>query len=390
LKLIIFLCLLISSNFANSECLYNKSNLFFTYDFNCYKNHTRLIKLKSNIYNIYFPIEIESNTIFDGNNSILISKLKYNDSIFNIRDKKNIVIKNLTIKSFGNFNESFSNGKFCGFSNNNSAININHSSNIEMENLNILGFNFGINIGSGYDKLVQNIVVKNSRFSNLGMSAIRVLYAKKVTIFNNKIEDILGNQTICTKNWINNAKFADGIYLENVESIEIYGNTIKNIKRIGIVFDNRVGPFGKLPISNNDAKIFNNKIYHFNDCRGTENNAGIWIEPWVGSNPGGIVNINIINNLIDNINSSSCKNRQYGIFDGANKSLIEYNIIRNINQNNPRSIGIRCSSGDCQIRKNIINHVYIGVYFNKNIESISWQIIDNNISSIHKEVIYEK
>ncbi len=353
------------------------------------KESNFVVKIPKKIYEIYTPILVPDNLVLDGNGATFVSHLSNDQAVFEIKSKSNINISNLNIIADGKFVSGDENLLSCGFSNSNTAINIDNSKNVKIYNVKIHGFGCGINIGSGYNKLVSNIYVGNSQFSQLGQSAIRVVYAKNIIIENNQIESILGNQTKCVKNWLDNSKFADGIYLENVESVIISKNFISNVKRIAIAFDNRANSLGVIPLPNHDILVNNNKIYNFNSCRGTENNAAIWVEPWQESTFAGIVNIDIKNNVIDNYGAVGCKKNQYGIFSGANKSIIENNSIKNINTNGKRSFGIRCAFGECLIINNNISNVNNGILL-MDIQNSSNITIKNVINSNERDVIYEK
>lgn len=353
---------------------------------------TKLIKIPERNYVISSPIILTSNSVFDGSNAIFISNLTNNKPMFLFESLNNVVIKNLRIIGNGAFLESSSQSvKLCGFSNGNSGLLLTNSKNIVITNISISGMEFGIFLNGSFQNPIINIDVNNNMLSNLGEAGIRVVYGKNIQISDNQIERVLGNQTPCMPNWISNSKFADGVYLENSESVFISKNTIKNVKRIGIVLDNRANSSGQLLVANNHVLIKNNIISNVNDCRGTENNAGIWVEPWQESrNINKIESIEILHNKIDNQGAITCNKYQLGIFSGADNSIVENNEISNFSQQGKRSVGIRCAYGNCNIVNNKIYNTNIGILLSDTAESISYQLENNQIHANFDSVVHNK
>ena len=185
--------------------------------------------------------------------------------------------------------------------------------------------------------------------------------------------------------------FGDGVYLENSESVVIIKNTIKNVKRIGIVLDNRANSSGQLLVANNHVLIKNNIISNVNGCRGTENNAGIWVEPWQDSrNKNKIASIQIEQNKIDNQYAITCSKYQFGIYSGADLSTIKNNYISNFSTQGNRSSGIRCAYGSCNIVNNKIYNTNIGILLSDTAESISYNLENNQIQANLESVVHNK
>lgn len=353
---------------------------------------TKLIKIPERNYVISSPIILTSNSIFDGNNATLVSHLTNNKPMFLFESLNNVVIKNLRIIGNGVFLESSSQSvKLCGFSNGNSGILLINSKNIVITNISISGMEFGVFLNGSFQNPIINIDVNNNTLSNLGEAGVRVIYGKTIQINDNKIERVLGNQTPCMPNWISNSKFADGVYLENSESVVIIKNTIKNVKRIGIVLDNRANSSGQLLVANNHVLIKNNIISNVNGCRGTENNAGIWVEPWQDSrNKNKIASIQIEQNKIDNQSAITCSKYQFGIYSGADLSTIKNNYISNFSTQGNRSSGIRCAYGSCNIVNNKIYNTNIGILLSDTAESISYNLENNQIQANLESVVHNK
>lgn len=337
----------------SSKCLEKKINNNELIEFGNY-NINQDIYINNSI-NINF-----NNIIFNTNNSLIINA-------------DNITIKNLTLNKI--------NGKFenYGWNNNIKGIYINHHKNINFLNLNIYNFNQGIEINNS-----DTIFVDNINLNNLGKSGISCHYSDNININNSYIQNILGNYNNTTD--INNSKFADGVYLLSCNNVNLYNNLFNNIIRIGIALEGEINQDKSPKFIGSKVKIYNNKFFLMQQSRGTEHNAGIWIEP-TENNTNFIakyINIDIENNKIDNLNSIIGNHYQYGIFNGGNNVIIKNNQITNyINKN---SIGIKCLL-DCSKTTNnyfINNNIAYSInqFLNKQeiIQDKKYELLDNQNS----------
>jgi hypothetical protein len=214
------------------------------------------------------------------------------------------------------------------------------SGHIIVRKLTVLG-----DFSGGNSTSFSSLVIANSSLASM-------------TSTNSYIQNILGNYNNTTD--INNSKFADGVYLLSCNNVNLYNNLFNNIIRIGIALEGEINQDKSPKFIGSKVKIYNNKFFLMQQSRGTEHNAGIWIEP-TKNNTNFIakyINIDIENNKIDNLNSIIGKHYQYGIFNGGNNVIIKNNQITNyINKN---SIGIKCLL-DCS--KIIDNYFIISIQY---------------------------
>ena len=240
------------------------------------------------------------------------------------------------------------------------------SGHIIVRKLTVLG-----DFSGGNSTSFSSLVIANSSLASM-------------TSTNSYIQNILGNYNNTTD--INNSKFADGVYLLSCNNVNLYNNLFNNIIRIGIALEGEINQDKSPKFIGSKVKIYNNKFFLMQQSRGTEHNAGIWIEP-TKNNTNFIakyINIDIENNKIDNLNSIIGKHYQYGIFNGGNNVIIKNNQITNyINKN---SIGIKCLLDCSKIIDNyfINNNVAYSInqLLNKQevIQDKKYELLDNQNS----------
>lgn len=348
-------CLNQTNNISN--CLQSKINLAVE------KKHK--FKLESGVYVLDNTLNIPSNFYLDGNNATLVVSQKNG---LKINSESNVVIKNLTLDGKGMFYNTpiqyQANKKLIGFSNLVDGVSIINSSNIQLINNKFIGLGRGI--VSVADNAIQlsNISIINNNFINLGMTGIFALNINKLIIQNNTIKDIWGNGVVSESiPLLNKSKFADGIYLGGSKNIIIKNNIISNIERIGIVLDNVYDKTLDIGMVNDNILIESNQISNLNSSRGTENNAGIWIEPIATKdNPKKYITNNVIikNNVISNLNANYITNHQYGIFAGGFNVNMEMNDISYF-----KDYGIYCVFGNIKLNNNKLKSNGVNLFKNK-------------------------
>lgn len=349
------------------SCVYNSTNdqsLCIQKFIDISAREQKLLYFKRGTLFISKPIVLRNNTNIVGNQTIF--KLNFSkpyQSAFLGKDLSNISINGIIISSQGVFlSKEFiskynGSGYAVGYTNQDKGISIyGRSSNISLKNMEISGVEKAIDIDNGdisSKRLVQNVVITNNQITNVGQSAIRIVNANWVTISNNTITGVLGNMDNSAGLKLANAKFADGIYLSGVTNASIGDNYISNVARIGIALEGAVVNH-KIINTNDNIKIIGNIIYNVNNCRGTENNAAIWVEPSatetnkLSYKTGTVV---IEKNLIDNsMNTSSCSHNQYGLFLGAKNNIVRNNKILNFTA--LRNYAINCNYGTIELRNN--------------------------------------
>lgn len=289
------------------------------------------------LYLISQPIILQSNTYIKAESAIIIPHLLDPiKSVFISNETYNITISGIIIRDngyysshlstmkTGNINESI---KYIGFSNLDVGINLAKSNNVVIKNCSFIGIHNGIKIEEA-----KHILIENNNFINLGVGAIKIIKSSFIQIKSNQINEVNGNTVIGIHAQIKNSKFADGIYLENIESALISNNNIQNIHRIAIVVEGANANSNTQPkFINTDIIITNNQIINVNNCTGTEYNAGIWIEPYNNKNNIYYKTLNVLisNNFINNKNALSCQHPQYGIRLGAYYNIVMNNHISN-------------------------------------------------------------
>lgn len=343
----------------SSICLQNMIDLAAS-------THKKLY-LREGILKISKPLFLKNDSYISGNNTVIEFKLdKPEKALFNGNSVNNLNISKLNIIGYGIFsNESFimpypklnkQYPKAIGFTNLDMGIKLlGNCKNININNLFITGVEHGIfikNVNSSNNK-TTNIKLFNNIIKNIGKSAVTVINSQNIIIKNNIIENVLGNMDYNKLPKLENSKFADGIYLNGVTNLKISNNKISNIRRIGIVVEGQLNESNLVLNPNDNVVITNNKISNFNKSRGTENNAGIWVEPL--NDKLNVIkyktnHITISNNIIDNQNAQLGTHKQYGIFLGALNSIVRKNII--LSSSNNKNIGIHCSFGNIYLRDN--------------------------------------
>lgn len=341
-----------------SDCLQSKINL-------AVKNGSNELKLESGVYLLDNTLSIPSNLSIDGNNATLVVSQKNG---LKISSQSNVIIKNLILDGKGLFyNQPIqyqANRQLIGFSNFVDGIYIINSSNIQLVNNKFIGLGRGVFIASNDATQVSNIYIGNNLFQNLGMTGVYALNVNKLTIKNNIIKDIWGNGIISESTpQLSKSKFADGIYLGGSRNVIIKNNVISNIERIGVVLDNIYDKTLDRGFTNDNILIEGNRISNLNSSRGTENNAGIWIEPIATKdNPKKYItnNVMIRNNIISNLDANYVINHQYGIFAGGFNVNIEMNDIRYF-----RDYGIYCKFGNINLKDNLLKDNGVNLFKNK-------------------------
>ena len=365
------------------------------------KQQAKEISIPYGVYFLTRALVIPANTNLNGNGAVLIPTFNnmFSAAIL-INGASNINIRDITIRGNGVFKtgslESTPNN-ICGFNLFTNGIQVVNSKNINISNMRISGLYNGIVVmGNDVDTLSENITLDNNVISNSGRSAITAVFVNKIVILRNRITGVLGNQVPCLVNWINNSKFADGIYLDSVRSTLVEENYISDVKRIGIVVEGRLNQDHKIAFVNKNISIIKNIVLNMNSCRGTENNAGVWVEP-CRSSPGNTCKINktidvrIESNYISNINATSCNLFQYGVLSGADNSMIRDNTISHFqNESKYKGVGIRCAVGNCEIVNNRFINNDVGVKVNSAFATVG-NINDRNLFIDNLEsIVYVK
>ncbi len=366
--------------------------------------------LGSGTYRITSSLVIPSNIKIIGKNTTLFLDSKVsNAKLIMITGESNIDISGINFTAGGLFSESVYASQFTnlkshsgiGFTNGFSAVFVSGcSKNISLTNNKFSGFDFGINHQTNCPFNSTKMFYNNNTFSNLGQAAVFIINGSNIQIKNNHIDSVLGNIVVNNSPNLADAKFADGIFVSGVNNVVIESNNISNIKRIGIVVERVYDKNLNQDIVNDKVQIINNKILNVNGSRGTECNAGIWVEAFATKNNPNYYRTNhvIINgNYIDNIGAESGAHIQYGIFSGGLNSVISNNIIKNftninlgpflnVNTNATNSSGgIYCVYGNQIINNNKLINNNVGILMNPSAYMSSYKIESNYFeSAIHQ------
>ena len=187
----------------------------------------------------------------------------------------NIEITGFIFDGLGTFSSNtfpnpYGGGNSVGFTNGQVGVQIsNGSTNVKVHHNTFTGLGRGVLFAD-----TTNNEITNNTFLNLGVVAV---YAERVTystINNNIIRGVLGNLTVAGDTNLANSKYADGVYLYDVQQVTVDDNVIENIIRIGVVLEGASPPVNV----NTGVVVSNNTIKNMNSCRGTEYNAAIWSE----------------------------------------------------------------------------------------------------------------
>ena len=343
------------------------------------KNNTT-IYFNNGILLISKPILLRHNTNLIGNKTIFKPNFtKSSQCVFYGDSVSGIIIKNIEITGNGRYlpnkfisnYTNFNHLSVIGYSNLDKGICISgKSSNVSLNNLKMSGVERGIEIDNGNinsNKLIHDVLISNNVIKNVGEVGIRVINTENVKINNNIVDRVLGNMDFSGDPKLANVKFADGIYLSGVKNADINFNQITDVRRIGIVLEGEEVNH-KVLNKNENVKIIGNKIYNVNNCRGTENNAAIWVEPSASaedkySYKTGTVTIE--NNMINNAqNATGCVNNQYGLFLGGKYNIVKNNTI--INFKALHNYAINCNYGKIILNNNKLNNNRSDMFINPN------------------------
>ena len=361
-------------------------------------------------YRITSSLIIPSNIKIVGKNTSLFLDSKIsNTKLLMINGESNIDISGINFIANGSFSESVYSNKFTnlksssgiGFTNGFSAVFISGcAKNISVTNNKFFGFDFGINHQTNCPQNARNLNYSHNNFSNLGQSAIFIINGSNIQIKNNKIDSVSGNIVVNNAPSLSDAKFADGIFISGVRDVVIESNNINNIKRICIVVERVYDKNLNQNVINDNITISNNHITNANGSRGTECNAGIWVEPFATKNNPNYYRTNhvVINgNYIDNIGAESGAHIQYGIFSGGLNTIIINNQIKNftnvsndiflnVQKNDLNSSGaIYCVYGHQVIKNNTMFNTNIGILKNPSAYLSSYQIESNVFIKVTKQ-----
>lgn len=353
-------------------------------------------------YLVSGALVLNSDFVLNGNQAtIYVRNSHLGGSVLRLHGNS-ITVRNLNINGQGYFKSSVE-SSCIGFTNNITGIFIeSHTHNIKILNNRINNLGYGVSALSESNNASNLITITDNSFNNIGHTAIYIVNSKAVLINRNKITNVVGNLVCAFKPnetpSIQRSIFADAIYIAGTHNAIIDSNYINNINRIGIVLE---GMFYNKPLDksvyNDNIIIKNNKIYNVHGSRGTENNAGIWVEPSANKNSPDQYfsnHISIVSNYIDNLGAESGAHIQYGIYAGANYNYIESNIIRNFNNTNlggflnivnhdPKSSGgIYCVNGNTVLLNNTVFNSNIGILFNPHAYISSYEIFNNKLESI--------
>lgn len=330
--------------------------------------------LGSGTYRITSSLVVSSNVKIIGKNTTLFLDSKVsNDKLIMITGESNIDISGINFTAGGLFSESVYASQFTnlksqsgiGFTNGFSAVFVSGcSKNISLTNNKFSGFDFGINHQTNCPLNSTKIFYNNNTFSNLGQSAVFIINGSNIQIKNNHIDSVLGNIIVNNAPNLADAKFADGIFVSGINNVVIESNNISNIKRIGIVVERVYDKNLNQNIINDNIFILNNHITNANGCRGTEYNAGIWVEGAHGNNESDVFSSNSViikGNYLKNQKALVGNHDQYGILTYAKKSVINQNFITGYNATN-NSYGILLGFGDNFITNNTMSDNSIAVF----------------------------
>lgn len=340
--------------------------------------------LNSGTYRITSSLIIPSNIKIVGKNTRLFLDSKIsNTKLLMINGESNVDISGVNFIANGSFSESIYSNQFTnlksssgiGFTNGFSAVFIRGcAKNISVTNNKFFGFDFGINHQTNCPQNARNLNYSHNNFSNLGQSAIFIINGSNIQIKNNKIDSVSGNIVVNNAPSLSDAKFADGIFISGVRDVVIESNNINNIKRIGIVVERVYDKNLNQNIINDNITISNNYVTNANGSRGTEYNAGIWVEGGNGKDPStnfATKNVTISQNILNNSIATIGNHDQYGINDFAESGVINNNYIIGYNKSKS-SLAIQVGHG-----------YYYKIYNNRLISnSIGINLISKNTSKI--------
>lgn len=196
-------------------------------------------------------------------------------TFFSGNNVANVEITGFVFDGLGTFSSTpfanpYGGGNSVGFTNNHTGVQIsNGSTNIKVHHNTFTGLGRGVLFADS-----TNADITNNTFLTLGNAGIYLERITFSTITSNIIRGVLGNMTVAGDTSLANSKFADGIYVQEIQQVVIDSNVIENIIRIGIVLE------GSSPVvtQNTGVVVSNNTIKNMNSCRGTEYNAAIWSE----------------------------------------------------------------------------------------------------------------
>lgn len=329
--------------------------------------HSQILVLQRESYTLNKPLVIYSNSLINGNGATLNLNFKQpNQAAFYGESLNNIKILNLKIDGGGAyFESSFINPYYqsskplaIGFSNtNNGILIVGNSSNIIIDNITMLNLHHGIYIdavsNNDYSSRIKSVIISNSKIENIGKAGIFLRNVSYAKIYKNNISNINGNFVSGVTPDLRLTAWADGIYVRGLQDSKIESNTISSVRRIGVVLEGEVNSSG-VPITLNDNIIISgNYISNVYSSKGTEYNAGIWIEPYnnlANTTYYKTENVFISNNMIDNQFATQGSHAQWGIRLGANHSQVTMNRISNFSNN--KSVGIVYSYGMNTLKNN--------------------------------------
>lgn len=288
----------------------------------------------SGTYAVSAPITLANNTrmLGAGSSSIIAplagAGVTY---FFGGTSKSNISIENLKFSGGGTwtstpFANPFGGGNSVGFTSGSKAIFLASSSNIQVKDCEFTGFNWGIYLDGG--DVSTDVLISRCYIHTMGASGISLFNSSKVTIDENIIQTIQGNQTAAGDTTVADSKFADCILICSSQDVIISNNNCYDFNRCGVV----VQPNGAV----NSARILvaNNVVDYGHDARGTEFNTGIYLGDSFLVGPNAVVG-NVVNNIAYTgivaqeclISGGSVYNcAVYGINPVANVSIIGVDI----------------------------------------------------------------
>lgn len=373
LNLLRYLFLFLVPSIAAAKNIISSCDWTESYITNClqqevYKSaklHKTLI-LKPGNYALTAPLLLISGVSINGNGSVFtLNYSKPNQPAFYGESVVDVIISNLKIDGNGYYTESKIINPYhdsarpfvVGFSNTNNGIAIyGKSSKLSVKNVAFVNLHHGIYldavISNNYSSRIESVLITNSIFSHLGKAAIFIRNASRVSIESNIIENISGNFASGVKPELGATAWADGIYVRGLQNSMIKYNNIRNIRRIGVVLEGETDKDG-IPITLNDnVNISDNNISNLYLSKGTEYNAGIWVEPYNNkfSNYYKTNKVYIYNNVVDNNLAKVGAHPQFGVRLGAKYNNVFYNTI--INFSNQKSVGVSYSYGVNLIESN--------------------------------------
>lgn len=327
-------------------------------------NNNTLVTLNDGTLLITKNIILHSNISIIGHNTVIKFKTSLAEqAVFRGDNINNITISDITIKDDGVFRNvlfqyPYDNNQFAiGFTNLDRGIMIlGNSSNIILDKLDIYGVEIGIIIDNKrLDKLnyINKLSISNSNITNIGKFGIALFNCQNVNLKNNIIDNVQGNMFYGIAPVLSDTKFGDGFYLNGIINGNIVNNNINNVIRIGIVLEGRLNNNSDVTNLNDNVYIANNNINNFYGSRGTEYNAGIWVEPATDAthlNQYKTNSVVIDNNTIDAGLKPRGSHAKWAIVLGAMNAYIMHNIIKG------GDIGIECYFGNITFNKNYLEN----------------------------------